>query len=118
MSLDVYLRSPSVCPHCKAPIGESVPLYIANIAHDLCRMADAAGIYRTIWRPDEIGITTAAQLIKPLRGGLALLKANPARFEVLNPPNGWGSYELFVPWVEKYIAACEADPAATVEVSR
>lgn len=109
MSLDVTLTAVRTM---------EVELFDANITHNLGRMAEAAGIYKHLWRPDDIGITTAGQLIEPLRAGLALLKADPARFEAFNAPNGWGLYENFVPWVERYLAACEANPDAKVSVSR
>jgi hypothetical protein len=107
MSLDVYLEAVRTCV-----------VYDSNITHNLNRMADAAGIYRHLWRPDEIGITTAAQLIEPLQTGLALMKSDPARYEAFNSPNGWGRYQDFVPWVEAYLRACEDNPDATVRVSR
>jgi len=91
-------------------------VYSANITHNLTRMAFEAGIYQHLWRPDEIGITTAAQLIEPLRVGLELLKSDPDRFRVFNPPNGWGDYEGLVSFVERYLAACEEYPDASVSV--
>lgn len=113
MSLDVYLSSPK-CPTC----GHEESLYCANITHNLGAMADAAGIYMALWRPDECGIETAAQLIEPLRAGLAWLKANPEEARKHDAPNGWGLYQHFVPFVEKYLAACEEHPEAIVSVSR
>lgn len=107
MSLDVHLEE--VHP---------IDVYWSNITHNLGKMAREAGIYEALWRPDEIGITTASQLIGPLEAGLALLNADPARFEKFNAPNGWGMYEHFVPFVEKYLNACREHPDATVRVSR
>jgi len=95
MSLDVYLKE-----------FRPVMVYDSNITHNLARMAEEAGIYQHLWRPEEIGITTAAQLIEPLSVGLTLLKADRARFEAFNAPNGWGLYEHFVPFVEKYLDEC------------
>lgn len=60
----------------------------------------------------------AGDLIEPLRKGLADLRARPEHFKTFDSPNGWGLYEHFVPWVEKYLAACEENPHALVEVSR
>lgn len=71
-----------------------------------------------LWRPEEIGITKAAELIDPLRDGLAKMKADPERFEAHNAPNGWGLYKHFVPWIEKYLAACEEYPDAQVRAWR
>ena len=97
---------------------ENDDVYSANITHNLNTMAEAAGIYECLWRPDEIGITLAAQLIDPLSHGLQELCRDPERFRSLNPPNGWGSYEVLVSFVEKYLLACIKYPEATVEVSR
>lgn len=93
-------------------------VYEANITHNLNRMADAAGIYQHLWRPDEIGITKAKQLIQPLEEGLKLLQSDPERFEQYNASNGWGLYKHFVPWVSKYLGACREYPEAEVSVSR
>jgi len=79
---------------------------------------NSAGIYKHLWRPEEIGITKARQLIEPLSIGVALMKREPQRFIALNPSNGWGSYDGFVPWIERYIAACCEFPEAEVSVSR
>lgn len=103
MSLDVYLET---------------TVYRANITHNLNRMADAAGIYDVLWRPDENGIWTANQLIQPLSEGLARLLADPEKFKARNAPNGWGTYDNFVPFVSNYMAACVANPDANVRVSR
>lgn len=125
MSLDVYLTSEprTVACHCsecghKHTREDRESLYSANITHNLNRMAEAAGIYMHLWRPDEIGVTHARDLIEPLRAGLALLRSDPARFEQFNAPNGWGLYKHFVPFVAGYLAACEESPDAFVRVSR
>jgi hypothetical protein len=97
---------------------ESDEVFSANITHNLGRMADAAGIYQHLWRPEEIGITKASQLIDPLRQGVVLLKSDPPRFCAMNPENGWGSYAGFIPWIERYLQACEEFPDADVSVSR
>lgn len=93
-------------------------VYNSNITHNLNKMAQEAGIYYYCWRPDELGITKAKNLIEPLTKGLELLRADPDRFKKLNPENGWGDYEVFVEWVEKYLQACKEHPEAIVEVSR
>jgi hypothetical protein len=113
MSLDVTLSN-NPCAHC----GRSDEGYSANITHNLNAMADEAGIYCVVWRPEENGITTARQLIEPLRVAIAKMKADPERFKKHNAANGWGLYEHFLPWLEEYLAACEASPDAMVSVSR
>jgi len=107
MSLDVSLLAV-----------REVEVYSANITHNLTKMADAAEIYYALWRPEEIGITHANQLIEPLRKGLAKMIAKPEYFKTFESPNGWGLYDDFVPWIERYLAACEENPDARVEVWR
>ncbi len=107
MSLDVYLTA--IRP---------TEVHWSNITHNLGPMAAEAGVYMHLWRPEEIGITKAAQLIEPLRAAVALMKSDPPRFEKHNASNGWGLYKHFLPWVETYLAACEANPDADVRVSR
>jgi hypothetical protein len=97
---------------------DETEVFSANITHNLGKMADAAGIYQALWRPEELGITKAGQLVPLLRAGLERLRADPAKFEKFNAPNGWGLYEHFVPWVTKYLQACEDYPDADVSVSR
>ena len=92
--------------------------YSANITHNLNKMAGEAGIYKHLWRPDEIDISTAKELIKPLQEGLKVLKDDPDRFKVFNPSNGWGSYDVLVGFVKNYLAACEQYPDAAISVSR
>ena len=107
MSLDVYLKE----------VRETI-IYDRSITHNLNKMADAAGIYKHLWMPEEIGITKAAQLIDPLREGLALLLSDPERFKKFDPENKWGDYYGLVDFVRKYLLACEENPNASVSVSR
>ncbi len=107
MSLDVWLTEE-----------RPVEVYAANITHNLGRMAEAAGIYKHLWRPEEIGLVFARDLIEPLTQGLERLRADPAKYEALNAENGWGKYEHFVPFVEQYLAACIENPNAKIAVSR
>jgi len=107
MSLDVYLTEVRPCG-----------VYSGNITHNLSEMAEAAGIYEALWRPEEIGITEANQLIPILKRGLKKLKSNPAKYKKYDAPNGWGTYEQFIPVIEEYLQACEENPTSKVEVSR
>lgn len=93
-------------------------LYTANITHNLNKMAEAAGIYHHLWRPDELGITTARELIFPLSKGLGRLMSAPSVYKEFNPDNGWGDYDGLCEFVFNYIKACQQYPAAKVEVSR
>ena len=97
---------------------ETDEVYSANITHNLITMAGEAGIYEHLWRPDEINITKAKELIEPLREGLHKLKSEPEKYKAFNPSNGWGSYEGLVRFVSNYLDACYENPEADVSVSR
>lgn len=107
VSLDVYLtKTMPTRVHC------------GNITHNLGPMAREAGIYTLLWRPEEIGIKYARELIAPLEAGLNILRMYPERFRKFNPENGWGSYEGLVEFVEVYLAACREHPDAEVDTWR
>lgn len=106
MSLDIDLYTPDD------------RIYGANITHNLGPMAQAAGIYDCLWRAPENGFTQADQLIEPLTAGIAKMKADPKRFKAMNPPNGWGTYENFLPWLERLLDACITNPDAEIETDR
>ena len=110
MSLDVWLKDPT------DPDGED--LYWRNITHNVGNMANAAGLYEPLWRPDEMAVETAKELIAPIEVGLEMLRSDPGKFKALNPSNGWGSYEGLVAFAEDYLKACKEYPDGLVRVSR
>ena len=99
-------------------VSDDNELYHRNITHNLNTMADKAGIYNELWRPDEIGISVAKDLIEPLREGLHRLKSDPEYYQQFNPENGWGSYDTLIRFVSDYLDACYMYKDAKVEVSR
>lgn len=124
MSLDVYLESPPATVPCMCECGHehtkdrSETLFWRNITHNLGRMAHEAGVYQYLWRPDEVEVTSASQLIEPLRVGIALLRSDPERFKAFNAANGWGLYEHLVEFIAAYLEACEQNPDALVRALR
>jgi hypothetical protein len=97
---------------------ETYKVYSANITHNLGQMANEAGIYKHLWRPEEIGITKASELIESLTIGLNKLKFDKEKYKVFNPDNGWGSYEGLVSFVENYLNACKKYPDAEIYADR
>jgi len=92
-------------------------LFWANITHNLTDMADKAGIYESLWHPERINATKAWQIIPILEKGLKELKKKPNYFEQFNSPNGWGTYEHFVPFVEEVLKACKEYPNSSIYTS-
>ena len=113
-------------------------VYSANITHNLGEMAGKAGIYEALWRPhrlkegynipegdhdaeykfEEANPSKANEIIPVLEKGLADLKARPKHYEKFNASNGWGMYDNFVPFVEKYLDALKEFPEADIDIWR
>lgn len=106
MSLDFYLTL------------DGKEVFSANVTHNLNKMADLAGIYECLWRPEEHGITHAKQVIEPLQKGIVFLTSEKAACEALNASNGWGTWRDFLPWCCEVLEACKKYPEAEVRVSR
>ena len=105
MSLDMTLVSSS---------GE----HWQNITHNLADMAEVAGLYKVIWRPDEHGIEMAWQLVGPLEDGIADMVKNPWKYIPHNAKNGYGTYKRFLPWLLELLDACRNMPDARIHVDR
>lgn len=113
-------------------------VYDANITHNLCVMASEAGIYEALWRPhrlkegynipekdyeaeykfEETNPTYAYELISIVEKGLEELKSKPEHYKTFDSPNGWGTYEHFVPFVEKYLEALKENSECRVSICR
>lgn len=120
MSLDFCLETkpmPHVCPECGHNSTKSQEVFRRNITHNLCKMADKAGIYQALWHPNDKGQVLASDIVPTLKAGLSDLVNRREYFEQFNAPNGWGLYEHFVPFVEAVLDACEAHPEALVRTS-
>ena len=107
MGLDLFLRETRPCI-----------VWEGGITHNLNSMAEAAGLYQCLWRPEELGIDIAQQMIEPLRKGIETLERDKESLEKRNPENGWGNYDNLLNLARKYLAACEEAPNAEVVVSR
>lgn len=114
---DFHRLWPNDEPNLVTDSPESI-LYSANITHNLTGMATAAGIYKPLWRPEEIGIEQAQQLTPLLEKGMKILTEQKTEMLKYNSPNGWGKYEDFVKFVGEYLEATKKWPTAIIEVSR
>jgi hypothetical protein len=67
------------------------------------RIANQAGLYDALWRPETIA-REAGQLISPLRAGRNLLLQSPWFWE------RFGDHAAFLEIVEQRLAECEQEP--------
>ena len=98
----------------------TVEVYTRNITHNLTDMADAVGLYKPIWRPEEMtpSIVFVKDLIPILQKGLDELIVKENELIKLNESNGWGTYPQLVTFVQDYLNACLANPDGTIRVNR
>ena len=121
MSLDVSLMGgdeEETCSNCGATHIVSEELFTANITHNLGYMADKAGIYKILWRPEVVGAVVASDISSELARGLGDMKKRPEYYKPFDAGNKWGTYKDFIPWLEKYLEACLEYPDAKIEISR
>ena len=96
---------------------EDARLASHNVTQNLNKMAEAVGLYKVLWYPEEIGITSASQMIVPLEKGIEELEANPDKYKAFNPPNGWGNYDIFVSFCRSVLHTCREHPDAVIEAA-
>lgn len=89
-------------------------VFDCNITNNLIDMAKEAQIFECIWLPGDLKIQSAKELVAPLSAAVKRMKDDPERFKVFNPPNGWGAYDSFLSFVERYLEACIQYPDATI----
>jgi hypothetical protein len=94
---------------------EPVEVWSRNLTYNLCPMMREAGVYDALVEPHDVGITKAHQLVKPLKAGLRKLKRSSAKYKKFNPPNGWGTYEGLITFIEDTLVACKEYPDAEVK---
>lgn len=97
---------------------ENETVFHANITHNLSGMANVAGIYYCLWRPEEINAIHASDIIDKVEKGLIDMTLNPEKYKPHESDNGWGLYKHFLPWVAEYLEACRKFPGAKIHVSR
>lgn len=114
MSLDIYVEYPP-CEHCGSD-GHSVEVMDdeavrLNYTHNVSDMWRKAGCYEALYRSEGV---KASILLPTLRQSLAHMQDNPKEYLPLNPPNGWGSYEGAMKFLERVIAVLARHPNALV----
>lgn len=83
-----------------------------NITHNLGEMASNipvgdSTLYMACWRPEEIGIKTAGELLPLIIEGLHYMIDHRKELEKYNSPNGWGTYNGFMKFLLNYKQALE-----------
>jgi len=140
MSLDVTLYTNYHVSYDNGKTLESKQeaVYDANITHNLGEMAAKAGIYEALWRPyklkegyniieddhqaeyifEEENTVRAFEITPTVEKGLEDMRARPEYYKTFDSSNGWGMYDHFIPFIEKYLEALKEYPESIVKCSR
>jgi hypothetical protein len=110
MSLDITLLDPTATYRS--------PLYDCNVTHNLNVMANKAGIYEALWRPEEINAELAEDISPIVEEGLNKMKEDPDHFRQFDSSNGWGTYDGFITFLEELLEALKEYPLAKLGVCR
>lgn len=108
MGLNIYFKKPNT----------DELSHIAGITHNLGQMAKVCELYKPLWRPEEIGITYAKELIPYLSNGLSELVSKPNEYKQFNSPNGWGTYQNLVKFTTEVYLACLDNPDVLIIADR
>jgi len=76
-------------------------------AKSFIHIANQAGLYDALWRPETIA-RRAGDLIAPLRAGLVLLQQSAWFWEK------YGDHAAFIALVEAQLEACEREPECLI----
>lgn len=115
MSLDIEL-------YAEADLGGPEParftVFCWNFTHNAAPMAMAAGFYQELWRPEEVGLVYARELIGPLERGIKDMEEKPEAYRSLQAANGWGTREQFLEALRQLLQVLRDCPGARVSASR
>lgn len=104
MSADYYLQVDT-------GNGHSVEVAAFNVTYNLGVMLRAAGF--PAWR--ALSGAPPVETAGVLDGVARALRADPDRFKAMNPPNGWGDYDVAVKFVEDFRDALRDHPNVRIE---
>lgn len=95
--------------------GNTITVGDWNYTHNCNGMVRAAGV--PDWLHWDDGISSP-DLAAKLATAITAMEANPAKFQEMNPSNGWGSYDTLLPVLREIYAKALEFPSARWTVSR
>lgn len=113
MSLDIDL------------IEDGVTVYTCNITNNLSKMIQAFDrkYYLALWHPYTLedfrghSEVMANELVSYYEETLLELTKNRKEYERYNSPNGWGTYDDFLPTLVQLISYCHKYPKSVIHTT-
>ena len=83
---------------------------------------NVGGMYREAFKPQEGGVDQLHEMdcneaSKHLQRAIDAMKADPDKYKVMNPANGWGDYEGAMRTLNDLLVLCQEHPEGTVVIS-
>lgn len=97
-------------------VTQVIDVYSCNITFNVANMAKESGLYDALFDPDSMLYEKAGDIIPVITEGLKELLMKPEKYKKLESPNGWGTYEQFLMFVNNYKEACIRNPDAKIIV--
>jgi hypothetical protein len=116
VSYDVYLYATekTPCPHCGNQVTKKrEEVFHRNYTSNTACMWDKAGAPLRDWDG-----RTARDVAPMLESAILDMTTHPAKYDVMNPANGWGSREGAIGFLAAILRACGEHPDAVMEISR
>ena len=94
---------------------EGFELLWESYTHNVVPMWHKAKIYDELYNNDG---KHPKEIVDALRRGLKDMQEYPEEYKLLNPENGWGSYDTAMKFLSAIIVACEKYPDAIIRISK
>ena len=91
----------------------AIPADIGNYTSNVAPMWTEALGHRLA----DLNEKNAGDSLPALQRAVAAMESDPAKYEAMNPPNGWGNYEGALNYLRQLRDACAAYPKATIHIS-
>ena len=122
MSLDIWFMGPKEAKDCQCDGCGDVhqrdyrkTYGDFNYTHNVTPTWSKAGVYDSLY--NSAGMK-AGSIVPILEKGVFHMRMHPEEYTPLNPPNGWGSYDSAVDWLDEVLTVCRKYPEAEIGVSK
>lgn len=112
MSLDIWLEMPL---DTGGPEPVRVTLLDMNFTHNVTGMWSLIGVYDALYMSNG---DVAGKHIEALERGVKFMLDHPDECRKHNAPNGWGTYEQALPWLQEVLDGFRKHPKATIRISK
>jgi hypothetical protein len=100
--------------------GHHNSVFNINITHNLNAIANKAGVYDCLWRPEEFNIRKASDIQEKVHSAIVELEENGDAYAYieLTPKNKWGTIDGFIKQLKLIYKACVEYPNAKLSAHR